>query len=121
MGLRDILARRTIKPIVLPAIIEPTDPVNFDSVLDWLIGLSVEDYVRMTKIAEVYRSADISAAGILGVKHKAVNKLLPKPLTDKQIDAGLDMLLETDPKDLKAAMQIDHTKPKSTRKGNKKS
>jgi len=120
MGLRDILFKRTPKPIVLPAILEPSDPVNFDSVLDWAVGLSSEDYDKFFQIANIYRTADVDAGLVLGVKHKAVNKLMPKKLTGKQIDDGLDLMLETHPDDLKAAMLIDHVKPKSRKKVTKK-
>ncbi len=106
MGLRDkLFGRREPKPVEVPALLQPEDPVNYDSVLDWLLGLSQKDYERMLKVVTIYRNANKDAAKVLRVKDEPTTQLVSKRLTDEQIDSDLDMLLQTDPDDLKAAIE----------------
>lgn len=44
--------------------------VDFDTVLDYLLGLSEEDFSTVGKIAAIYRKADEDAAKALGVDNK---------------------------------------------------
>lgn len=112
MGLRErLIGKRQNKPVELPALLEPEDPVNYDSVLDWIVGLSQADYDKFMAVAKIYREANQKAAEALGVKDQATTTLLRPKLTDKQIDSDLDGLLETDPKDLRAAIAADKPKP----------
>lgn len=63
MGLREKLLRRSEpKQVALPAILEPEDPVNYDSVLDWIVGLSKDDYEKFVGVAQIYREANHYAA-----------------------------------------------------------
>lgn len=125
MGLRDILFNKRENPLgwkpgkPMPAILEPDDPVNIDSVVDWMAGLSDTDYKQITKVIEAYREADDKVFAILGNSRRATTFLKPKKISRKQVDGELDMLLETDPKNLKTIMSIDHKKPKSRRKATK--
>lgn len=119
-GERDPLAFKPGKAWQMPALLEPNDPVNYDSVLDWMLGLSEAEYKLMRQVITIYRDADQKAAQALGVEVKPTTFIKGKKLTSKQIDDGLDQLLVTPPKVLKAAMQIDHKKPKSRRKVSKK-
>jgi hypothetical protein len=91
----------------LPALLQPENPVNYDSVLDWLLGLSKPDYDKMIKVVENYREAKKTEAKILKVKDEATTQLLSHKLTDDEIDDGLDLLIETDPKVLKASLEAE--------------
>lgn len=113
MGLRDkLMGKRDAKPVTLPEVLEPEDPVNYDSVLDWMIGLSESDYKLMRQVITIYRDANDKAAKALGIENTPTTQLRRIQLTDKQIDDGLDSLLETDPKDLKAAIAAEKPKAK---------
>lgn len=115
MGLREkVFGSRQAKPVDLPAILEPVDPVNYDSVLDWMLGLSDKDYKTMLDVVNIYREANKKAAGVLGVKDQPTTTIKLPKLSDKQIDQDLDALLETDPRDLKAAIVAE--KPKTAPK-----
>lgn len=115
MGLRDkLIGKRQAQPVELPAMLEPVDPVNYDSVLDWMIGLSESDYKVMCQVITIYRDANDKAAAAHGIKNQPTTKLKMPKLTSKQIDDGLDSLLETHPADLKAAITAE--KPKTTKK-----
>jgi len=108
MGLREkFFSRREPQPVTLPEILEPEDPVNFDSVLDWAIGLSHADYDKFVECCKIYREANTKAAAALGIKETATSALKKRKLTNKQVDSELDGLLETDPADLKAALAND--------------
>lgn len=107
----DFLKRRQPQPVELPTILQPENPVNYDSVLDWLLGLSPADYQKMTKVVDNYREAKKNEARILKVKDEATTQLITTKQTDEEVEADLDMLLETDPKDLKAAMTADTPPP----------
>lgn len=105
MGLKDkLFGKREITPVELPAVLQPENPVNYDSVLDWLLGLSKADYEKMLKVVTIYRDANTSAAKVLKVKDAATTQLKEPTLTDEEIDEGLNTLLETPVDDLKAAI-----------------
>lgn len=115
MGLREIFkGRREPQPVELPAILQPEDPVNYNSVLDWLLGLSDKDYKTMLEVVQVYRDAGKTTAKLLKIKDMPTTELLPAKPSEEQVDQELDMLLETHPDDLKAAIESEQTpeKPK---------
>lgn len=45
-------------------------PANYNTALDYLIGLSVDEYAKVVKVAEEYRKTNAVAAGILGVANE---------------------------------------------------
>ncbi len=45
-------------------------PANYNTALDYLIGLSTDEYAKVVKIAEEYRQTNAVAAGILGVSNE---------------------------------------------------
>lgn len=80
----------------LPEILKPEDPVNYNSVLDYMVGLSDKDYKKLTGSAEVYRKANKDVAKIVGVKDEPTHELMPPKPSEEQVDADLDNLLEAD-------------------------
>ena len=44
--------------------------VNYNSVLDWLTGLSDDDYTKVCNIAAIYRKANQDAAAALGIDNE---------------------------------------------------
>jgi hypothetical protein len=107
-------AKREPQAVELPTILQPEDPVNYNSVLDYLVGLSDKDYRKMTGSAEVYRKANREVAKIVGIKDEPTHALLPETPSEDAIDAGLDTMLNAHPDDLKAAIinQDEPEKPK---------
>lgn len=99
--------RREPKVMELPPLFQDESPVNYDSVLDWLLGLSKPDYDKMIKVVENYREAKKTEAKILKVKDEATTQLLSHKLTDDEIDDGLDTALAAEPEDLTAAFLDD--------------
>ena len=91
----DIFKRnRTKESKVMPEALKPVDPVNYNSVLDYLVGLSPDDYKKMTKSADIYRKANKDVANILDVEDKPTTQLIePKP-TDDELDEALDEVLD---------------------------
>lgn len=98
MGLKDKFfgKREAREPKELPPILQPENPVNYDSVLDWLLGLDDKDYKRMLDVVTIYREANKAAAKVLKVKDKPTTELLPPPPTDEEVDEQLDNLLDSD-------------------------
>ena len=89
MGLFDRKAKPSIESIP-PVLTTPEDPVNYNSVLDYLTGLSDGDYKKMTKSAEIYRAANEKVAAIVGIENEPTTALTtPKP-SDEEIDDALD-------------------------------
>lgn len=109
MGLKDKLFGKQREPqaVEIPAILQPDDPVNYNSVLDWLLGLSDKDYKTMLDVVQVYREAGKTTAKLLKIKDQPSTVLLPVAPSEEQIDAELDGLLETHPDDLKAAIMSE--------------
>lgn len=108
----DFLKRREPKQrMELPAILQPENPVNYNSVLDYMIGLSDKDYKKLTASAEVYRKANKEVAKIVGIKDEPTHALMPEKPSDEDIDKELDDLLEVD--DLTTAFLDDDDEPKA--------
>lgn len=105
MGIKDrLFGKREPQEVELPAILQPEDPVNYNSVLDWLLGLSDKDYKTMLEVVKVYRDAGRTTAKLLKIKDTPTTELLPVVPSEEQVDEELDQLLETHPDDLKAAI-----------------
>lgn len=109
MGLKDKLfgSRREPQPVEIPAILQPENPVNYDTVLDWLLGLSDKDYKTMLEVVNVYRDAGKTTAKLLKIKDQPTTELLPSKPTEDEVDQQLDGLLETHPDDLRAALESE--------------
>ncbi len=43
-------------------------PANYNTALDYLIGLSSDDYTKICHVAAIHRQADYEACQVLGVK-----------------------------------------------------
>lgn len=106
--------KREKQQVELPAAIMADDnPVNYDSVLDYLVGLDGKEYDKLLKVAVIYRDANKSAAKVLGVKDQPTTKLKSDTPTDEEMDNALDGLLETHPDDLKDAILNAPEKPEA--------
>ncbi len=107
MGLLDNFKRdkapRT--PVNIPESMKPVDPVNYNSVLDYLVGLSPEDFKKMTKSAEIYRKANKDVANLLDVEDEPTTSIV----TDKPeiSDDDLDNMLSADKDELTTAFLDD--------------
>jgi hypothetical protein len=78
---------------------QPVDPVNFDSVQAYLVGLSRQDYDKMLKVSAIYREANKNTAKILGVKDEPTTSIKEeieppevseKPPVDPELEAEID-------------------------------
>lgn len=106
MGLRDKwFGKRQPQKVELPALLQPEPPVNYDTVLEWLIGLSDKDLATMNEIVAKYRETRAVEMKLLKLKNTPTTQLLIPAQTDEEIDSDLDKLLETDPKDLKHTLE----------------
>jgi hypothetical protein len=57
------------KRVELPPLISDEElfpSVNFDSVIDWLLGLSAEEYNQVMQVANIHRQANYDAGKVLG-------------------------------------------------------
>jgi hypothetical protein len=85
------------KPVELPQVLtEQENPVNYNTVLDYLVGLSKTEYDKMFKVSNIYRNANKDAAKVLGVKDEPTVTLKEEKATDEEIDGALDEALETE-------------------------
>lgn len=108
MGVRDkLFGKRVAMPEPMPAILEPQNPVNYDSVLDWMLGLSDKDYKKMLEVVNIYRTANKDAAKVLKVKDEPTTQLVSNNPTEQEIDDSLDDLLEMDDETLKATITAE--------------
>lgn len=91
------ITKRNQKGVKLPAVLtEPENPVNYNSVLDYLVGLSQREYDKINKVSVIYRKANQEAAKVLGVKDQPTTKLKEEKPSDEQIDDALDVALHSD-------------------------
>lgn len=124
MGILDnFRGKREKQAVELPKLVtHEQNPVNYDTVLEYLVGLSEEDYKKMCKVTGIYREANKKAATVLDVEDQPTSTLVEEKLTDDEIDEGLDALLEADKDDLKNAIanQPQAEEPKKTQAPAKK-
>lgn len=86
--------------------------VNYDSVLEWLTGLSDDDYTKVCSVADIYRNANKDAADALGIEKEPstfivqsesnvqlvpsdINHIRPKTILDDQDDDINDIFEDT--------------------------
>lgn len=113
--------KKASKPITIPEAMKPQDPVNYNSVLDYLVGLSPEDFKKMTKSAEIYRKANKDVANLLEVEDEPTTSITTEQPELK--DEDLDDMLAADQEDLTAAFLEDDApapKPKKKQSTDKK-
>lgn len=82
--------------------IEPA--VNYNTVLDYLVGLSRYDYDKILKVSGIYRTANKEAARVLGVKDEPSTAIKEQPAPE-QVEPS-DMLQDPDD-ELAAAFLTD--------------
>lgn len=82
-------------------------PANYATALDYLIGLSVDEYAKVVRIAEEYRKTNAVAAGILGVKNETTT-FIHEPTFEGKSLAEIELKYEKLPK-----------KSKTTKRGTK--
>lgn len=63
----------------LPQLIsdEELDAVDYNQVLEWLVGLSKDDYKKVCNVANIYREADQAAAAELGIANEPTSSINP--------------------------------------------
>lgn len=115
MGILDNFKRKSAdrSPVVVPEAMKVQDPVNYNSVLDYLVGLSPEDFKKMTKSAEIYRKANKDVASLIGVEDEPTTSIsTEKPeISDDDFDA----MLSADKDELATAFLEDEI-PTDTKK-----
>lgn len=72
--------------------------VDYDSVLNYLVGLGRRDYDKIFKVADIYRKANDDAAKVLGVKNEPITAIketeAPVPDSETAQDDELDLLMD---------------------------
>ena len=93
-------------------------PVSeYDTALDFMVGLSDQEYKKLHEVADIYRAANKKASKVLGIKQEPSNSLnLENPdktaiydkydqkLLEDELDAGLSNLSDS-------SSVVDHKKP----------
>lgn len=51
--------------------------INYENVLEWLVGLSADDYAKVLQVGNIYRKADQEAAAALGSPNEPVTFITP--------------------------------------------
>lgn len=92
-----------------PKTIEVRKPADFDSVTDYLVGLSVEDITKLNKVVEIRRNAQRDCNAILGYANE------PSTFIDPAADEPEFLDLLTDEPAIEAEQ-----KPKAKKGGRKK-
>lgn len=82
----------------LPPLLGDKDLIDYHSVLEWLVGLSDEDYVKVMEVAGIHRKAYKDAAAVLGSPNEPSTFIEPpaEPETDEPA------FLDHEPKSKKA-------------------
>lgn len=105
MGLFNKSRGIDLSPILTDEEAETESPVNYSSVLDYLIGLSRSDYDKLYKVSTIYRVANKDAAKVLGVKDEPTTALKdeedapapqPEAADDSDEEKALDDFLADD-------------------------
>lgn len=73
-----------------PILTDQEEPVNFNSVLDYLTGLSDPEYKTMIKATEAYRATNKVVAKLIGVKDEPTTTIAIAKPTDEEIETAMD-------------------------------
>lgn len=82
--------------------IEPPTIVDYNSVIEYLTGLSPEDYTKICQVAAIYRQSEYEASKALGVENEP-STFIVQP---EEEDISLPFL-EDEPKPRKVAKRND--------------
>lgn len=86
--------KNTKKEMVkLPPELEPINPINFNSVTDYLTGLSNQEYNKILKVVDIYRDANKSVAKVLGIKAEPTTSIENEEPTEEQVEDALDAII----------------------------
>lgn len=58
------------------------EQTNYEAVLNWLIGLSADDYAKVGKVADIHRKAYYDASKVLGLPDEATTFINPPEQVD---------------------------------------
>lgn len=107
VGILDNFKRKNAEraPVVIPESFKAEDPVNYNTVLDFLVGLDGPDFKKMTRSAEIYRKANKEVADLIGVEDKPTTSIQTAKSEIEDVD--LDNFLSADKDDLTAAFLED--------------
>ncbi len=104
MGLFD-RRKQELPPLISDEELFPS--VNYESVLNWLLGLSAKEYSQVLEVANIHRQADQDAAKALGKTTKPTS-FIDDPKDKHQtiepfiIDKEPQFLMDDEPKKPKA-------------------
>lgn len=90
--------KRESTPLILEDELFP--PVNYDTVVHWLLGLSAKEYSQVLEVANIQRKADQEAAKVLG-KPVEPTSFIDDPKDELQTVEPV-FLLDDEPKKTKA-------------------
>lgn len=91
MGIFGNNKRSTVPALVMDDEQPDGDEVNYNTVLDWLVGLSDEDYSRVNSIAAIYRAANKQACEVLGVDCEPTSHITePEPVVPEKTQDEID-------------------------------
>jgi len=94
-----------------PVLMDQEDPVNYNTVLDYLVGLSKPDYEKMLKVSGIYRQANKEAARVIGIKDEPTVSLLTEKPSDEEIEDALDTALSSIKVDFEAPNEPGISEP----------
>lgn len=71
--------------------IDPEPVVDYNSVMEWLVGLSGADYTKVCQVAAINRQADFESCKVLGVECEPTTFIKPpEPVTQRMSITNAD-------------------------------
>lgn len=82
---------------------------DYNSALEYLIGLSAKDFDKIMKVAGVFRKANAESAEILGIKDEPTTSIHAGKAKPKSSDP-LDFLFDDEPKPQRKSIKVSSPK-----------
>lgn len=99
--------KRELPALISDEEIEFSTGLNYNNVLEWLVGLSGDDYAKVCQVAAIYRQSDFEACKVLDVEYQPTTFIHPpEPAEHKEPSLIDDLLMDDEPSE----------KPKKTTK-----
>lgn len=86
-----------------------TPVVNFNSVIEYLEGLSKADYEKLLKVVNIYRNANKDVHSVLGLKLEPSTTIAKESRDEAELDEDsdiADLLEDIDPDEPKPAKKV---------------